>query len=232
MKVAREVRVLFLVATLGAWLAYQFCGLYCALPFIAIALVIPYVFRDPQCHIPPVPLAVVSPVYGRVSVIEDVIDPYLGREALRIVIRMPILGPYVLRSPIEGRVMQQWHLPNGLDSQLMNNVDANVLMRYPNARQGRYAIWIQTDEQDDVVVVLRGALITRRLQCIVHVGERIGQGKRCGLIQFPATVEVFMPINSRKDVMQGDSVRAGSAIIANLIHKSAEAAVMVSETSV
>lgn len=230
MTVAREARLLFLVATLGAWFAYQFCGLFCAMPLIAIALVVPYVFRDPQCHIPPVPLAVVSPVYGKVSRIEDVIDPYLGREAVRIVVRMPMLGPYVLRSPIEGRVMQQWYLSKGLDPQLMNNIDADVLMRYPDARQGRYAIWIQTDEQDDVVVVLRGILITRRLRCIVHVGERIGQGKRCGLIQFPATVEVFMPINSRKAVTQGDSVRSGSAIIANLIHKSTETAAMVSET--
>ena len=230
MTIAREAWLLLVAASAAAWVAYLLCGFYCATPLIVIALLIPYLFRDPECRVPPVPLAVVSPVNGRVVSIEQAEDPYLGREAVKIIVHMPVLGPFVMRGPIEGRIMQQWYLPEGLDPHLLANVNPGVLRDDPDAHQGRYAMWLQTDEQDDVVMVLRGALISRRLRCSVQVGERIGQGQRCGLVQFAAVADVYVPSNCRIEVTQGDAVRAGSAIIATLVHKSTLSAATVAGT--
>lgn len=229
MTIAREAWLLILVAVAAALLAYLSCGPQCAAPLIVIALIIGYLFRDPPCRIPPSPLGVVSPVDGRVLEVGEVNDPFLGRKAVKITVRMLLLGPFVMRSPTEGQVLQQWHLPEGLDPHLMANVDAATLVRDSTARQGRYAIWVQTDEKDDVVVVLRGVLISQRLRCGVQVGERIGQGKRCGLIQFAATADVYVPAKSRIEVKPGDSVKAGSAIIAALVHKGSPTAAMAPE---
>lgn len=228
MTIAREAGVPFATAGAGAVLAYLMCGPVCALPLIAVAVLIPYLFRDPERRVPPAPLGIVSPVDGRATLAGQVDDPFLGRRALKISIRMPLLGPFVLRSPTEGQVMQQWYLPQGLDPQLLANADAAMLAQDPDARQGRYAIWVQTDEQDDVVVALRGAFISRRLRCGVQVGERIGQGQRCGLIRFAASADVYLPANSRIDIAQHAVLHAGSDIIATLVHKGTTTAATVS----
>ncbi len=68
-------------------------------------------------------------------------------------------------------------------------------------------------------MVIRGAFINRRLRGKLRVGERLGQGQPCGLLQFAATIEVYMPANSRVPAASGDAVKAGSAIIATLVHK-------------
>ena len=228
MSIAREAWVLFSVSGGGAVLAYAVCGFSCAAPLIAVAVLIPYLFRDPERRVPPAPLGVVSPVDGRAVMAGEVDDPFLGRKAIKISIPMALLGPFVMRSPIEGRVMQQWYLPEGLDPNLLINVDAALLAREPDARQGRYAMWVRTDEQDDVVIALRGALISQRLRCGVQVGERIGQGQRCGLIQLAACADVYLPANSRIEVAQGAALHAGSDIIATLVHKESPVAAMVS----
>ena len=88
----------------------------------------------------------------------------------------------------------------------------------PQARQGHFAMWIQTDEEDDVVIAVRGPLIPHRLHCSLQTGERVGQGQRCGLLWFSATVDVYIPDNSRIEVRQGAAVRGGADILAMQIH--------------
>jgi len=227
MTIAREAWTLFAVVGGGAVAAYVICDVACAAPLVAIAVLIPYIFRDPERHVPPAPLGVVSPVDGSATVVGEVDDPFLGRKAIKLSVSMPVLGPFVMRSPIEGQVMQQWYLPEGLDHHLLSDVDAATLAKEPDARQGRYAMWVQTDEQDDVVIVLRGAFISYRLRCGVQVGERIGQGQRCGLIQFAANADVYLPANSRVEVQQDAALHAGSDIIATLVHKGSLSAAMV-----
>ena len=225
MAIAREAWLPVIAAGVAAVLAYIFCGLYCSLPLIIIALSLLYLFRDPKRSIPPTPLGVVAPVDGRVVAVGEVSDPFLGRAAIKLSIRMNPLGPLILRSAIEGRVMQQWYLSQGLDPHLLAGMDKEALSGDPHARQAHYAMWIQTDELDDVVIALRGILVLNRLRCGVQSGDRIGQGRRYGLLLSFATVDVYLPANTRIDVQQGGTLRAGSDIIATLIHKEKPAAV-------
>jgi len=188
-------------------------------PPIGIAIALLYLFRDPQRDIPPVPLGIVSPVDGQVVAAGEEVDPFLGRPAIKLAIRMQSLGPWTLRSAMEGRVMQQWYLPEGLDEQSTAGTGGAIKSVDSRARQARFAMWIQSDEQDDVVIAMRGGFITRRLRCAVRTGDRIGQGQRWGILVFGAAANVYVPANSRTDASQGDTVRAGSDIIATLIHK-------------
>ena len=178
MAIAREAWLPVTAAGVVAGLAYLFCGLSCSLPLIILALGLLYLFRDPQRSIPPTPLGVVAPVDGRVVAVREVSDPFLGRTAIKLSIRMNPLGPLILRSAIEGRVMQQWYLSQGLDPHLLAGMDKEALS-----------------------------------------GDRIGQGRRYGLLLSFASVDVYLPANSRIDVRQGGTLRAGSDIIATLIHK-------------
>jgi len=219
MAIAREGWLPVIAAGVAAGLAYISCGLYCSLPLIIISMGLLYLFRDPHRSIPPIPLGVVAPVAGRIFEVGEVSDPFLGRAAIKLSIRMSPLGPWILRSAIEGRVMQQWYLSQGLDPNLLAGMNKEALFEDPHARQAQFAMWIQTDELDDVVIALRGIFVLNRLRCAVQSGDRIGQGWRYGLLLSFATVDVYLPENSRIDVQQGGTLRAGSDIIATLIHK-------------
>ena len=176
-----------------------------AIPAILLAAVALYFSRDPVRAIPPLPLAVVAPVDGVVTDIVECEDPYLQRQAVRIRVQMGLTDVFTLRSPIEGKVRQQW------------------LGTWSDRGQGgpcgqTHAGWIQTDEEDDVVLVVSHLSWLHRLHCTIQAGERIGQGQRCGFIRFGAPVLVYMPSNSKVQVAVGQRLTAGTDPLAELVH--------------
>lgn len=231
MTINRSARPLVLFVSAAALAGYLLCGLHCAWPLILIAALSLYVFRDPRREVPPAPLGVVSPIDGRVEVVTAVRDPYLHRDALKIVLRMNRWGPYVVRSLIEGKIVNQWHLPRGLDPRDLPDVDTAAVAAEPGAREPRYAMAVRTDEGDEVAMALRGRWISRRLMCLTRVGQRIGQGQRCGLLRFGGGVDVYLPASSRVVVRPGAKVLGGADIIASLIHKSPDDIIDANEVS-
>lgn len=189
---------------LAAWMIHAGHWLLAA-PVLALAGALAYCYREPPRRVSSDPLGVVSPVDGRVVGIARGCDRYLGREAQRVVLRMNGLGSYAVRSPIEGRIMQQW-LPGEVQE-----------------RKGNYAQWIQTDEGEDVALVAQGRhWLIFRPRCYSAAGQRIGQGQRCGFIHFGTLVEVSLPADSRIMVHEGGEVRAGVDVLARLVHAPAD----------
>lgn len=203
--VARQGWPLILGAVLLALVLHWALGVLWAVPAWLLAAGLVYLFRDPDRRIPPAPLAVVSPADGRVTGVATCRDPYLEREAVRIALRMHPWGVYTTRSPVEGKIMKIWFPAGAGESGTQDHGGT------------RYAIWVQTDERDDVVlaVCLAGPL---RPRCYVHIGERIGQGQRCGIMGFGGDLSIYVPAGSRIEVKAGDRVRAGSDILATLVH--------------
>lgn len=201
--IAREGWLLIFISLLAAVLVYFIFNTLAAIPFVIVALLLVFLFRDPPRKIPSSPLGVVSPVDGVVTNIETLHDKYLDREAVCLTIKMHWYGIYSTRSPMEGKVMEQWFGDE----------------RHPEVADITSAQWIQSDEGDDIVVGMQTDKITRRPGCLVHAGERIGQGQRCGFIHFGETVRVYVPVNTRIEVQNGGNVLAGSDIIATLVHK-------------
>jgi phosphatidylserine decarboxylase len=202
------------VAVAAAWVQINY-GLV-ALPLWLLVLLLLFLFRDPARRVPASPLGIVSPVDGKVVAVDTVHDSYLDREALCISIKMRFTSVYSAHSPMEGKIMQQWlGVPRRIDA----SVQAGSEQAESRDVQS-YAQWIQSDEADDVVMVMEASLPVSRPQCYAHSGERIGQGQRCGFIRFGSQVDVLLPANSRINVAVGDSVLAGTDIIATLVHTS------------
>lgn len=183
-----------------------------ALPAWLMTLLLFYLFRDPDRIVPPSPLAVVSPVDGRVMAVEQAVDPFHGGPATRIVLEMSWLGTYVTRSPVEGDVMEFWYVPPG------GAAPAGETHAASKKDYAYFAMWLRTDERDDVTLALSGSLLRHRVSCPISVGSRIGQGQRCGSVRFPVRVEMFVPPRARIVVTAGERVRSGSHILATFIH--------------
>ncbi|MGD8785515.1 MAG: phosphatidylserine decarboxylase [Thioalkalispiraceae bacterium] len=171
-------------------------------PLWGLVLALVYLYRDPERTIPSAPLGLVSPVDGTVIAVENRFDTFLKREALMVSIQMSWSGAYVLRAITEGKIMQHWL--HETDSQTQGHL--------------QHAIWIQTDEGDDVIIAIHAGGRFRRMHCYASVGERVGQGKRCGFIPFGTRIDVFLPVKARTSLEPGNKVMAGSDLIAQLVH--------------
>jgi len=185
-------------------------GMWGAWPVWLLAAGLAYLYRDPQRVVPSVPLAVVSPVDGRVTSVRHVSDPWLEREVLRVGIRLPFLGMGFLRSPTEGKVMEYKLAADAYRS--------SAFCVAPRRTVICHALWVRTDEADDVVFVVSSRWSFHHLRRYVRVGERVGQGQRCGFVYFASRVDVLVPTDSRAEVSRGQRILAGSGVVATLVH--------------
>jgi len=212
--IAREAwPFLFVILSLTV-LAQIFIGPSVFIFSLTILFIFVYLFRDPNRVIPPQPLAVVSPVHGIVTLVEEAEEIRLHTRAKCIQITMRINDIYSLRSPIEGKVIEQW----------CSSPDKNESRRH-------FDFYIQTDEGDNIVTVVRLRDIIRRFHVYLHSGERVGQGQRCGYLYFGGRIDVFIPLESNVQVEVGQYVCSGSTVLAQIIHSEAVSVINVkSET--
>lgn len=121
-------------------------------------------------------------------------------QAHRIRIDIDSFGTYTARSPVEGKVL-----------------DLQSLAEDGDADYETHALWVQTDEGDDVVLQFLGYRLGLAPRAIVRFGERIGQGQRCAFLRLARSAEVHLPITSTVLVSPGDEVIAGRDIIGKLL---------------
>lgn len=187
-----------IVAALHYYVSQYAAVLWC------IPLLLLWLYRDPHRTLPSDPLGLLSPVNGTVILAEAHPDPFLGRDAFLFRISMSLTDIYSIRSVTEGKIIQQWLDPEDDDDD----------------RSLAHAIQIKTDEDDDVMIVLRPGRFFKKLSCDAVIGQRIGQGHRCGIIPFGSCVDVYVPAESIINAKIGDIVAAGTSQLASLKHHS------------
>ncbi len=151
-------------------------------------------FADRNRAVPSKPRGVLSPVDGRIVHRRECHDPMLDREAIRVSIRVSLWGAYSLRSPIEGE-----HV------------------RFSGV--GDRSSVVRTDEGDEIVIRMRSGSLLGALPIWTPVGDRIGQGRRCGLRRLVRELDLYLPANARVEVAADARVRSGQTVIATLLRK-------------
>ncbi len=188
-------------------------GVAWAWPSALLLVAFAWLFRDPRRSVPALPLAIVSPVDGVITKIEECDDPCLPRRTWRISLCMWHTGAYSVRSPIEGKVMKRWQ------DRLVDKSCDGEEHRDPHED---YGIWIQTDEGDDVLMLMPGGNSLRHPRFYIGAGERVGQGERCGFVSFGSRMDVLVPASARVGMTAGSTVRSGESVLATLVHHSGE----------
>ena len=198
-----HVAIVFTVAVAVQYAA----GWAWATPFWLATLFVVQFFRDPARIVPQAPGAVICPADGKVIALGEAEDPYLKRPAKRISIFMNVFNVHSNRLPVSGEIKQRWYHPGSF---------FNAALDKASRENERNALWIRTDDGQDVVVVQVAGLIARRILCYVASGQRVTGGERYGFIRFGSRVDVYLPTASRFEVALGDTVRGGAEIIAQL----------------
>ncbi|MGB5259437.1 MAG: phosphatidylserine decarboxylase [Gammaproteobacteria bacterium] len=196
--IARHGVAPLLAVILAAVAVMHFLGWLYSLPVWLLASLLLFLYRDPQRNVPSRPLSVVSPADGRVASVSHTPDPYLGRASLKISIEMNPLGVFTARSPVEGKVLE----PRGQNAQ----------------DDQPHGVWLQTDEGDDIVMVMNRGRLKNKPRCYIGFGERVGQGRRCGFVHWGGRIDIYLPDYSRAEVEEDARVLGGSDVIASLVH--------------
>ena len=202
--IAYEGRLVVLIVAAVALLAAGIFGgavAWGALPAIAL---VTWFYRDPQRHTPAVPLALVAPCDGIVNATGTGFDPWLGRPAAWITVRMGLFDVHGLYGPVEGKIIEQWSTPRHRPPE---GVQTHALGYH-----------IRTDEGDDIVLEIARDRIAAALSFAYQPGERIGLGRRLGIAPLGCRITLYCAANSSAAVDVGGRVAGGSTLVMHLVH--------------
>lgn len=198
----------YLAATLAiSLLVTSLAGWGWSVPFWIAVLFVLQFFRDPARDIPGNKRTVVSPADGRIVAVESARDPYLDRKAIKVSVFMNVFNVHSNRSPVDGEVRQAWYNAGTF---------LNAALDKASVENERNALWLRTDEGEDVTCVQIAGLIARRILCYVKAGDRLTRGARFGFIRFGSRVDVYLPPSVTVKTALGDKVFGGSTILAIL----------------
>ena len=170
--------------------------------FAVVALAFLGFFRDPDRTAPDLPGAVLAPADGRVMVITEALDPWVG-PAVRVSIFLSPLDVHVNRAPIGGLVKN------------VEYVAGRFLAAYrPEASEQneRCAVSLDGDRARVTVTQISGVL-ARRIVCRVRPGDTVRAGERYGLIRFGSRTDLVLPRGTDLRVQVGDRVRGGESVM-------------------
>jgi len=197
------------IAALGAALTAVLGGWAVALPFVLLALVFLFFFRDPERRPPTDPGVVLSPADGRVLVAgpaEAGAAP--PGEWLQISIFLSPLDVHVNRVPVSGRVIR------------VNVRRGRYLPAYrPEAAGSNECSEVWIDHKGQAVVIRQFVgILARRVVCRLQPERHVEAGERFGVMKFGSRMDVFLPVTAVLSVSVGDRVRGGETVIARLPH--------------
>lgn len=186
-----------------------------SLPFWLFTVFALQFFRDPARTAPQDADAVLSPVDGRIVVVERAPDPYRQVESLKISVFMNVFNVHSQRSPIDGTVTAVEYTPGKF---------VNADLDKASTENERNAVLATTRSGREVTFVQVAGLVARRILCYTQAGDTLRRGERYGFIRFGSRVDVYLPADAQAQVAIGDKVSATETILARLPLTAPEAA--------
>jgi phosphatidylserine decarboxylase len=200
--------LLTIVLMSAIWLVSIPEWLQISLSIISIGLlfILLQFFRNPKRFTNQCDSSIVSPVDGKVVVIEKVTDTeYFNGERLMISVFMSPINVHVTRYPISGEIayskyhpgkyLVAWH-PKSSEE----NERTTVVINHKNEKQVMYR-------------QIAGAL-ARRIMNYAQESEVIMQGNDSGFIKFGSRVDVYLPVDTNICVTLNEKVKGGETVLA------------------
>lgn len=175
------------------------------LPFLILAAIFLFFFRDPNRIVTRERDAVLSPADGRVLIAgPPTVRDFTSESWRQVSIFLSPLDVHVNRIPVAGMVTKvRYHPGRFLPAY---RADAGDLNEYTE-------IWIDHGGQPVVIRQVVGVL-ARRVVCRTSEGAEVAAGERFGVMKFGSRMDIFVPADARITVKIGDRVVGGVTVIA------------------
>ena len=171
-----------------------------------------YFFRDPQRVTPADKNVFISPADGKIlKILEtdapDILSDNKKQKFKKISIFMNVFNVHVNRIPISGKIVWLKYVPGTFFNASLDKASEN---------NERMIIKIEVNKNYYIYVVQIAGLIARRIKCDLNENQNVNVGERFGIIRFGSRVDLYLPLNSPVNVMEGQTVIGGETIVAHM----------------
>lgn len=163
-------------------------------------------FRNPKRFTANSDDYVISPVDGKVVVIEEVYEEeYFKDKRLQVSVFMSPINVHVTRYAVNGRVNYSKYHPGKY-----------LVAWHPKAstENERTTVVVENRIFGEVLYRQIAGALAKRIVNYAQPGMHVIQGADAGFIKFGSRVDVYLPIGTEISVKLGDKVRGGETIIA------------------
>ena len=202
--------VILLVAVLSAdkFIDIEWLRLSISSVFLILFVLVLQFFRNPTRNTILNEHQIIAPVDGKVVVIEEVFEPeFFKDKRIQISIFMSPLNVHVTRYPIGGNVIFSKYHPGKY-----------LVAWHPKSstENERTTIVVENKTVGKILYRQIAGAAARRIVNYAKEGETAIQGSDAGFIKFGSRVDIFLPLNTKIDVILSQKVKGGEEIIANL----------------
>lgn len=165
-------------------------------------------FRNPKRHTQQNDKNVVSPVDGKVVVIEEVFEKeYFNDKRLQVSVFMSPLNVHVTRYPIGGKVVFSKYHPGKY-----------LVAWHPKASEEneRTTVVVENKTYGKVLYRQIAGALAKRIVNYAKVDDGASQGADSGFIKFGSRVDLFLPVDTNIKVALNQKVRGGESVIAEI----------------
>ena len=149
---------------------------------------------------------VVSPVDGKVVVIEEVYEKeYFNEKRIQISVFMSPINVHVTRHPIGGKVLYSKYHPGKY-----------LVAWHPKASEEneRTTVVVENHIYGKVLYRQIAGALAKRIVNYAKETSQVVQGSESGFIKFGSRVDLFLPLDANIKVKLNQKVRGGESIIA------------------
>jgi len=173
---------------------------------ILVLVLILQFFRNPKININSNENNILSPVDGKIVIIEEVYEPeYFKEKRLQVSVFMSPINVHVTRYPMSGNIIFSKYHPG-----------AYLVAWHPKSstKNERTTIVLENDSFGKVLYRQIAGALARRIVNYAEVGNLAEQGKDAGFIKFGSRVDLFLPSDTKLNVKLNQVVKGGITIIA------------------
>lgn len=165
-------------------------------------------FRNPKRHTNLNNKQVVSPVDGKVVVIEEVFEKEFFKEKrLQVSVFMSPINVHVTRYPIGGNVIFSKYHPGKY-----------LVAWHPKASEEneRTTVVVENETYGKVLYRQIAGALAKRIVNYAKQNDRAEQGEDSGFIKFGSRVDLYLPLDTKIKVQLNQKVRGGESVIAEV----------------
>lgn len=175
---------------------------------LVVLLLILQFFRNPKRLTELNDNRVVSPVDGKVVVIEEVFEnEFFKEKRLQVSVFMSPINVHVTRHPISGTVVYSKYHPGKY-----------LVAWHPKASEEneRTTVVVENNTYGKILYRQIAGALAKRIVNYCKVDDIVAQGSDSGFIKFGSRVDLYLPIDTKIKVTLNQKVRGGESIIAEL----------------
>ena len=195
------------------FLVMDFIGIPWLVKTLQIGLLIVFIlilqfFRNPKRNTQIDDAHVVSPVDGKVVVIEEVQESeYFKDKRLQVSVFMSPINVHVTRYPIGGKVLFSKYHPGKY-----------LVAWHPKSseKNERTTVVVENSKFGKVLYRQIAGFLARRIVNYAKKDQNVVQGNDAGFIKFGSRVDLFLPLCTKLDIKLNQKVRGGETVIAKL----------------